>query len=1121
MKCNGNIKCIASRVRRIFALLLAMMMLCSVASAKSETFFDKLSRSDLETQLSLFNPEAMKRAINDLTAAWPERYPNGAALLKQVGIYAADLEKVREGVKKNDASAQTKAREILVFERDTLLANPLLDFDKILVLKRKFAGDGARKLGRGLGFPSLNSHTNDTIPHRGWDNEITVLSDLRGTGSFRTIYKSPNGEIVRDIDLEFDGDRVMFSSIDANDSWAIFEVKADGSDLKQLTSTQFKEVGYFDSCYLPDGRVITGSTAGLQGLPCENGGKPMVNLYLLDPKTQAMRQLTFEQDSDWHPAMLSNGRVLYLRWEYTDMMHYYSRILMSMNPDGTGQMEYWGSGSMFPTAFKHARLIPGSSRKLIGVLGGHHSTPETGRLAIIDPALNRKYPFRFRPTDKEWGKEGSYIDIHPDVLPAEETGFVQEIPGWGKDVVGNVVDGQGDRLKYNFVYPYALSEKYILVSMQTAKSLWGLYLVDVFDNMTLVNEVEDSVIFEPIPFRKVDRPPVLADRVDVTNKMARVFLTDIYEGIGLKGVPRGTVKNLRIFAYHYAYHKRGGHQSIGVESSWDVKRILGTVPVEDDGSASFMIPASTPVSLQPLDEDGASVQLMRSWLVGMPGENVSCVGCHEDQNGVSPNRITKAARRAPSQLKPFYGSTRPFAFEFEVMPVVEEYCVGCHNGKERPNGKKPRNMTTVKDAYANLNAYVRRPGPESDMEPLKAMEYHVSTSELVVMLKKGHHNVQLDREAWDRLYAWIDLNAPLKGNWDSPQEKQRLEIQKLYACIDDNPEEEYRVTAAAYANRAKPQPIMPVTLVPAKADTLSTAGFPFSAREADKMQSSLGATTREVALGDGLKIQLTRIPSGSFIMGSNDGALDEAPRSVTRIAKSFWMGAFEVTNAQYGLFNPAHDTRYIDEHGKDHSVPGYIANHPDQPVSRISWREAMAFCEWMSKKTGLKVTLPTEAQWEWAARAGSDKTFFFGDRNADFSTFANLADAARRNLFAQWDGGSKIHVRRPYPEKSIFPLRDDRFTDNYFIVDYVGQCKANAWGLKDIIGNVNEWTRSTYKSYPYSDTDGRNAIETIGKKVARGGSWHDRPKVTGSATRYVYEDWQKVFNVGFRVIIED
>ncbi|NQT87862.1 SUMF1/EgtB/PvdO family nonheme iron enzyme, partial [bacterium] len=934
------------------------------------------------------------------------------------------------------------------------------------------------------------------------------------------LFKSPNTHILRDMEVDFDGSRIMFSSIGAHGRWALFEMKRDGSGVKQITPTDLPDVDFFDSCYLPDGRVVTCSTACYQGLPCIGGGRPMVNLYLLDREKDSITQLTFEQDSDYHPCVLHNGRVLYLRWEYSDIQHYFSRIVFSCNPDGTNQMEYYGSGSYFPTAFKHARPMPGHPRKIVGIISGHHATPETGRMAIIDPGLARKYPLKYKPESKEWGKPGATINLQTEVLPAEKTGFVQEIPGYGKPVVGNVYDGQGSNVYPNFVYPYPLSDKYIIVSMKRDRgALWGLYLVDVYDNMTLLYEEEGAGLFDAMPFEARERPPVIPDRVVPGAKTASVYLTDVYTGPGLKGIPKGTVKRLRLFAYHFAYNHTGGHASVGTESSWDIKRILGTVPVEADGSANFLIPANTPISIQPLDSEGRALQIMRSWLVGKPGERVSCGGCHENQNMASANKYTAAARRAPTPIEGWRGDARPFAFKLEVYPVLEKHCGGCHDGNTK-NGRKILSFKDDGTAYKNIHPYVRRPGPESDMDLTQPMEWHASTSPLVQMLDKGHHNVQLDREAWERLYCWIDLNAPYRGSWrprewrGQDQAKRRLELAARYAGINVNPEDTYAKLEKAFATRKPVAFVKPAPTKKAAPDGLEAKGFPFTAEQAKKMQ---GDAQHEVDLGNGQKIRFVRIPAGGFVMGSQAGYADEAPRAVVGIEKPYSMGVCEISNAQYAAFDPEHDTRYYDEHGKDQALPGYIGNHADQPVARVSWEEAMAFCAWLSKKTGKTVTLPTESQWEWAARAGSGDDFYYGGHEASFAEFANLSDHTR--LFTQtgWDGGSKIHKRRSYDPKHHFPLREDRCDDKSMVTNYVGQYKANAWGLKDMIGNVCEWTRSSYGPYPYKDGAGAPAD----RKVARGGSWHDRSKTATASIRFAYQPYQKVFNVGFRVIVAE
>ena len=1061
-----------------------------------------------------------RRMISDLVTTYGEKYAKGQEFLARLDAIEAKLAANAE-----DAGAKAELEALI---REAALANPLLDFDQILVVRRNAA--------HGWGFTDLNAYTNDTIQRMGWDNELATISNFKTSDPKQAVltpfYRHLNDGIMRDLDLSFDGKKVMFSGIDKNGQWAVFEVGLDGKNFRTLTPTDQPDVLWFDSCYLPEEPyIVTGSTAGIQGLPCVNGSQKMVNLYRVNTETKEVRQLTFEQDSDWHPAVMKNGQILYLRWEYTDVQHYYSRILFSMNPDGRNQRAVYGSGSFFPTAFKHVRQCPGTnSTKLVGVVGGHHAYPETGRLLIVDPNMGRYYPMRFRPTNKEWGPQKTELNILPDVLPKEITGCVQEIPGWGRDVVGNVCDDQSRGQKYTFVFPYPLSDKYFLVNMAISNQKFGVWLVDVFDNMILLAEHDRDSLFEPFPVKAQEKPPIIADTVDTRQNKGTVFLTDVYFGRGMEGVPRGKAKKLRIFAYHYGFFNSGGHESVGQQSSWDIKRVLGTVNIESDGSAQFEVPANTPFAMQVLDEDGAAIALMRSWTLVMPGEALSCSGCHENANDMTPVKATIASRTAPQKIQPWFGPARSFGFETEVQPVLNEFCVACHNDERKDGGisfvaHNTGNWRTD-TAYAELNPFVRRPGPETDLDVMKPMEFHASTSELIQILRRGHHGVQLTREAWERLYTWIDLNAPYVGMWNNPpMEKRRVELQKLYAGISYNPEQEYRDALAA--RLAEIKPIMPPPEEKPQPDGLKAANWPLSPAAAKALAGGENQPRKTVDLGtdhDGRPVSMTfvRIPAGEFVMGSQDGYTDEAPRTVVKIAKPFWMSETEVTNQQFECFDPSHDTRYQNEDCKDHVSPGYISNHPLQPVARVSWQECTRFCRWLSDRAKVNVQLPTEAQWEWAARAGSEKHFFFGDRDADWTNWANLADAGLRWTFVNgWDGGSMIHERNPYPEGQRYPLRDDRFTDKWFCVDYVKQYAPNAFGLYDMIGNAAEWTRSDYRPYPYADGDGRNAGNLNAKKVTRGGSWNNRPAVSGSSVRVPYEPWQKVYNVGFRVIIED
>ncbi|MDR1479139.1 MAG: SUMF1/EgtB/PvdO family nonheme iron enzyme [Planctomycetaceae bacterium] len=1188
--------------------------------------------------------ESAERLVNDLAETYGEKYPRGAEFLQRI-----------DQIKSNP-----NAEELERLIREAALSNPILDFDNILCVRRKPQRNS-------VGFTLLNAYTNDTIPRKGWDNEVMMLSNLRTSPKLTPVYKHADTAIIRDLDLHFDGQKFMFASINAKGNWGLFEVGVDGRGLRELTPGDQDDVQWFDGCYLAEeGKILSFSTAGMQGVPCVAGVEKVASLYRVDVGNKVARQLTFEQDSGWHPRLLNDGRVMYLRWQYTETPHYFDRMLFTMCPDGRQQKALWGSGAFFPTAFKHARPVLNHPSMVLGVVSGHHSLPESGRLMLVDPSLGTHYPFRHDPQSKEWGKPGTHSDIYPRVYPKEVTGCVQEIPGWNRDVIGNVYDNQGGDCKYTFAFPFPLNEKYFLTTMQLDhKGTWGIWLVDKFDNMVKLHDLPDAGLFEPVPLIKRNRPNIIPDLTNTIEKnntqtiaenptlitnpptafaanvpsvnsaadlaktspsLAKsadsvvknspegtMFIADVYHGRGLLGIPRGKAKSLRIFSYHFAYWRTGNYTAIGEYSGYDVKRIIGTVPVEADGSAWFKVPANTPLSIQVLDEQGAAIQIMQSWTTVMPNENVSCIGCHENTNEVAPAKNTIAARKPPQNLKYWYGSPRPFAFRNEVQPVLDKYCVGCHNDTNKketgilsltPNG----NGTWQQDqAYNSLNPFVRRAGTENNIATKKPMEFHASTSELIQRLRRGHYGVNLDHEAWDRLYTWIDLNAPYRGSWNSPKnEARRLELQKLYANLDDNPEQEFRNIAQNKKQIDKNQDqivaLTPAQVVPPNkikellkhaddgsrffhasigvlpkpiGDNVKAQNFPFKYTEAKKRQNdakvngeqwcindlkfpvsnpaantgtrvSVGNTTLSVVFypqsmfNEASYLVFKRIPAGEFVMGSVDGFGDERPRAAVRIEKPFWICETEITNRQYAQFDAEHDTGYEGEHGFDHISPGYIANHPDQPVARVSWREAMQFCEWLSKKTGKKVTLPTEAQWEWATRAGTDQAFYFGHRFADFSYDANLADAGLRKTFQthegrEWDGvdrqrpanfmaqagSSLIKHRRYFPVGNLFPLRDDRFTDKWFTVDYVKQYNPNAWGLYDTIGNVWEWTRTNYASYPYNESDGRNDNNLTSKKVVRGGSHSDRPKVIGSAVRLPYEPYQKIHNVGFRPIIEE
>jgi formylglycine-generating enzyme required for sulfatase activity len=1021
-------------------------------------------------------------------------------------------------------------------QREALLANPLLDFDRLLVLKRVPKVEARRVMGDSLGVGSLNAFTSDTIPRQGhFQDELAVLSNLRGEPVLTPLYAPDNGETLIDPVLHFDATRLLFAQNGANEkNWRLWEMRLDGSDRRQLTPDDGEDIGHFDPCYLPDGRIIFASTASYQGLPCVFGGQAMTCLYLLDPATRNIRQLTFEQDSDWCPTPLPNGRVMYLRWEYTDQSHANSRILFHMNPDGTDQRELRGSGSWFPGSFFYAKPIPGEPHQIIGIAGGHHGTPRSGRLMIMDPSRGRR----------------------------DAEGIVQEIPGRGKTIEPIVRDRLVDGVWPQFLMPAPLSARYHLVAAKLSPdALWGIYLADVFDNLTLIAEIEGAALLWPSPILRRPPPPVIPDRVKLDTDACSVLLADVFAGDGLQGVPRGTVKHLRVVEYYFAKRGMGGlYGTLGADGPWDVKRILGTVPVEADGSAHFTMPANTPVCVQPLDAQGQALQLERSWFVGMPGERVSCIGCHESAQATASGRTTLAATRPPSALQDWFGPARGFSFVREVQPVLDTHCASCHNGSENAaqpslvGGEALEDWSTqlsghwggggkFTTSYWELQRYVRRPGIEGDRRMFTPMDYHSSTTELGQLLRKGHHGVTLDPEAFERLAAWVDLNAPFYGTWGEippfdggygRHECQQLEqvtaradaLRRRYVPTGPFPDYEKipdpPARPPAAARTTAPAPHEPAALPPAIVPNQPSPDAPqwvvhsLAGAEAD--------SRRSLDLGGGVSLELGRVPGGSFAMGSTAGHPDESPVTQVPVAP-FWIGRFETTNRQFRRFHPDHESRTEDRHGYQFGAVGYDQDQPDQPAVRVSWEEAMRFCQWLSQKSGQRVSLPTEAQWEWACRAGSASAFSFGPLDADYASFANLADRRLRD-FAADTSLDNYAAQRPMNQPNRFDdwlPRDDRFDDGGFVTEPVGRYQPNAWGLHDLHGNAAEWTLSAYRPYPWRDDDGRHVIDGASRdteRVVRGGSWRDRPFRATASFRLPYRQYQRVFNVGFRVVCE-
>ncbi len=1081
----------------------------------------------------LFNPEALQRAADDLRRSHPRRFqlpPDFSATLTRhkrqrvtalADLESGDIERIRRGM--------AKSEELIAWSRSILLSNPALDFTELLLLKRKLPETEQDhpywKWGQRYGL-TVNWSCDfrpKNAPIASWWNDALVAWSLEQPAlPPRTIFAAEPGKMIQQPELHYDADRLLFSMPGPEGAFQVFELDLRRQKVRQVTNDTGPDIDNGDPCYLPDDRIIFNSTRLFIGVPCEDGRSYVSNLCLTDAGGTKTRILTFDQESNWYPTVLNDGRVLYTRYEYANISHQFGRLLFRMNPDGTGQVAYYGSNSYWPNSIFYARPIPNHPTMVVGVVCGHHGPNKTGRLVLLDPARGSR----------------------------ETAGAIQTIPGYGKPVERVVEDHLYADDWPKFVQPWPLNDRYFLVSarLHPGQDEYAVYLVDIYDNITEVATLPGYSLFEPIPLQKRTRPPRLPDRVDLERQEATIYLTDVYEGEAMRDVPRGTVKRLRLFTYNYLYRdtlSRGfGHLATpGIDGPWEPRFLLGTVPVEADGSALFKVPANTPISVQPIDEEGRAVQLMRSWYTAMPGERFTCVGCHESPNQSPPASPGIALSKPASAITPWQGSPRGFDFEHEIQPLLDQHCVDCHDGTRsipldltrkteaeklrisREYQQKTESVisTIFTPSYLALHPYVRRPHAESNGGAQVPAEFSADTSLLVQLLKKGHHRVSLGKDAWERIYTWIDLGAPDHGSWKNSAwnvPSKYYEQRKAILARDANRSDDVESIANEQAtslpthgridSHASKPPSAPINQPSPQA-----ADWPFNAAIAQKRQQAAANQQQlplkiALELSDRQIIRLVLIPPGEFTMGSPTGPADERPAHTVRIDRPFYLSSCEISNEQYAaIMGDEHFSGYAQWRSIDQRGQGYSLHEPDQPVVRVSWNNAVEFCRRLSERTGRQVTLPSEAEWEWACRAGSSSPLWYGSTDDDFSPRENLAGREQRKFAFQG--------------KPVWYLRDDRYTDRHLVSAPIGSYSANAWGLHDMAGNVSEWTRTIYhadRSHATGErTDENLAHNTRTEFVVRGGSWIVPPRFANSSWRWKYAPWRRVFNVGFRIAI--
>jgi hypothetical protein len=650
-------------------------------------------------------------------------------------------------------------------KREVLFKNPVLDFRRLLFIDQP--------LPQGPESPHEAIHRMGIMAMPG--GRLLVLDGLHPGGQLRQLAPDKPGSFWRP-DLSFDARRIVFcfKSHDQK-SFHLYEMNLDGTGLRQLTDSEYDDI---DPIYLPDGHILFTTTRGNSYVRCG----PFIYSYILarcDADGSNVYLISYNGEPDFVPALLNDGRVIYSRWEYTDKPLWRLQKLWTTNQDGTGTAHFWGNQSVWPDHLSEPRSIPHSRRVMFSGVGHHDWW--SGSIGIIDPDRGRDFPDGLTKvtTDRPW----------PEVTaPPQDTPEAADYHAAGRFT------------GYKTAYP--LSNADFLVSARGVGNKFRLYLMDVHGNRDLIYEGVYNV-WHALPIKPRPTPPRHTDRVvwpgtgsDRKPVEPGVFYSaDIYQG--LPDVPRGMIKFLRVFQLDYktysTWNKTYRHSgpTVSIVQEEGVKRILSEVPVEADGSVYFEAPAGQAVYFQVLDRERRCVQTMRSFTGLMPGERRGCVGCHEAHSSVPAPQGGLALRRPPTSPSPPPWGTESISYERFAQPVLDRYCVKCHQGREpgpadpnlalRPghNVFKEPYLTLVGPAGWGNPVHGGRPGygianaiPVEGYSPndpqglttLRPMQYLSCKSRLIELAAGGrHYDVKVDPLSLHRLIAWVDACSPFMG----------------------------------------------------------------------------------------------------------------------------------------------------------------------------------------------------------------------------------------------------------------------------------------------------------------------------------------------------------------------
>ena len=542
----------------------------------------------------------------------------------------------------------------------------------------------------------------------------------------------------------------------------VYAMDADGGNPRPLTEGPNDD---FDPCALPDGDLAFMSTRRGGFGRCHNPWEPLpaYTLHRMDTDGGNIRTLSFHETNEWHPSVLNDGSIIYSRWDYVDRSAAHFHGLWVSNPDGTNPRALFGSYTQRINACFQPRAVPGSTR-IVFVAGAHHADVG-GSLVLLDPARVG--------LDPESGQD-RFDGI--EVLTPEVC--FPEAPGWPDSY---------------FHSPWPLSEDYYLVSFSFDRlpgmgphvkkdTETGLYLFDRWGNLELLYREPGLSCMYPVPVAPRGVPPTIPSTFDADlGDEGEFVLADVNRSHFALPDAR-PIRALRVFQI---LPKWGGHVAnkprIGHANAESARMLLGTVPVEADGSAYFRAPARKPLAFQAVDAERRAVQGMRSVTYLQPGERRGCVGCHEPVGSPPAAEALIASQREPSRIQAGPDGSHPWSYTRLVQPILNARCVRCHAGEGDDHLPV---LTSEPDAefnasYQGLRPYVRWyewGGNSIEHIVTRPGRMPADQSPLARIIDDANHagEVRLTSAERRRIYLWLDGNASFYGTYcEEEQAAQR------------------------------------------------------------------------------------------------------------------------------------------------------------------------------------------------------------------------------------------------------------------------------------------------------------------------------------------------------------